>query len=690
MAARRMLHLGVLYALAVAQPLFSVLGKNAEFFVSRDATPGDIVLFALAAALVPPLVAGLIEAAVTRASERAGAVLQLVLIAVLCSLLAAQIVKKVGDPGTAPFIVIAVLAGAAGAALYARVETLRKVMTWFAPLPLLVLALFLLTGNVQTLVFPANAAAADVQAGRTPVVMVVFDEFTGTSLLDAHNRIDATMFPNFARLVRDGGVYYRNYTAAADETTRVVAALLTGDRWHEHTLPVAAAYPNNLFTLLGSSDRLVVSEEASALCPQSLCHEAREHGSRSTREHSLIADGALVFLHRIAPDELEERLTPVDQTLGPFTDVNIGRARVLHELGGGGRPARFEQWLHRIDGRDRTLYFKHVLLPHVPWQYLPDGRLYSGPQDAIPGIAGAKSFDDPWLLTQAYQRHLLQLEFTDRLLGRLIDRLRATHLYGRALVVVTADNGESFLHVGHDRHIADEVTFTDIADTPLIVKRPGRRHGGYDDRHVTTFDVLPTIAAAVGTHVPWRTEGRSIFGAVPPTGVVVAREQLSKGPVFSLSLDAYRRLRAEALRRKVTLFGSDDGGAGTWRVGPARDLLGRRLTTLDVHRSSRIRGSFAAGVAEDLADVDLRSGFLPVNVAGRLTGVGVRRGLPLALALNGRIAAVGRSAMLDDDPHVYFSFLAPPSRFRAGANRAEVFVVSGSEKHRRLDSVVAS
>jgi hypothetical protein len=190
--------------------------------------------------------------------------------------------------------------------------------------------------------------------------------------------------------------------------------------------------------------------------------------------------------------------------------------------------------------------------------------------------------------------------------------------------------------------------------------------------------------------VPWRTEGRSIFAPVPPTRVVVAREQLSKGPVFSLPLAAYRRLRAEALRRKVTLFGSDDGGAGIWRVGPARDLLGKRVAARDVHRSTRIQGSFAGGVGEHLAHVDLRSGFLPVNVAGELTGAGVRRGLPLALALNGRIAAVGWSAMLENDPHVYFSFLAPPSSFRSGANKAVVLLVSGRAKHRRLDSVVAN
>ncbi len=41
---------------ALAQPLFDILGKNAEFFAVRGSTPGDIVLFALAVTFVPALV----------------------------------------------------------------------------------------------------------------------------------------------------------------------------------------------------------------------------------------------------------------------------------------------------------------------------------------------------------------------------------------------------------------------------------------------------------------------------------------------------------------------------------------------------------------------------------------------------------------------------------------------------------
>jgi hypothetical protein len=682
-SAARLLHLGVLYSLAVAEPLLDVLGRNADFFTSRQSTGGDVVVFALIAALAPPLAAGLLVLAVARVSERAAAPLQLLLVGLLVALIAAQAVKHDADPPAAAAIAVAAAAGIAGAALYARVAALRSVLTWFSPLPLAVLALFVFHAPAHELIFSTNPAAADVPtASDTPVVMVVFDEFTGTSLLDAHNRIDPVLFPTFAGLVRGGGVYYRNYTAVTDETTRGLSALLTGNLWREHVLPIASAYPHNLFTLLGGSYRLVVGEETSELCPANLCREAR--GSAAARQRSLLSDAGLVYLHRVAPRGLERRLTPVNETLGPFGDAHTGAQTVLGELGGGARPARFEQWVAQIDGRPKTLYFKHVLLPHVPWQYLPDGRVYRQSADYVPALNSPESFGDPWLLIQAYQRHLLQAGFADRLLGRLVARLKQTGLYDRALIVVTADNGESFLHAGHDPHVADPETFTDIADTPLLVKLPGSRTGGYDDRHVRTVDILPTIADVLGVRLPWPVAGRSILHGSGPARVYVHREQLKKGPTYSISLAGYVRARAAALARKVALFGSDGGKPGIFGPGPDASLIGRPLAALPVAAAGALHGSFTPAVRDLLARVDLGSGFVPAELTGTVSGPGARRGLPVALALDGTVAAGGWTAAAAGSDQVYFTFMAPPAAFRSGSNRAEVLLVHGRRGALRL------
>src|SRR4249920_3741042 len=68
---------------ALAQPLFDILGKNAEFFAVRGSTPGDIVLFALAVTFVPALVFLAAELVVGAVSSVAGYVLHLVFLGFL-------------------------------------------------------------------------------------------------------------------------------------------------------------------------------------------------------------------------------------------------------------------------------------------------------------------------------------------------------------------------------------------------------------------------------------------------------------------------------------------------------------------------------------------------------------------------------------------------------------------------------
>jgi hypothetical protein len=664
----RGLHLGVLYALAVSQPLLNLLGNNADFFTSRQLSSGKVLWFALIVGIGVPLALYAIDTVAGLVSERVGWTIHLVLVFGLALLLAAQIARKVFEPSVLAIALAAVLAGIL-TAVYARSEQLRSIVSLFSPLPLLVLALFLFNTPAHKIVFPPSTAAASVTVnGQVPVVFVAFDEFTGTSLLGPDNKVDAKLFPNFAALTKDG-TYYRNYTAAADETTRVMAGLMTGDMWHEHALPIAADYPRNLFTLFGKHYRMKVGEEATDLCPINICHQTGASTS------SVLNDARLVYLHQIYPHPLEKKLTPVNETLGKFSDGDDndrphGKSRILSELGGGGRPARFDQWLQTIDGKvDRTLYFKHVLLPHVPWQYLPSGQSYRRhAQEYIPGINGPPSFGDNWLLQQGYQRHVMQVGLVDTMIGQLVARLKQVGVYDKALIVITADNGESFLHPNHDRHVADAVTFTDIASTPLLIKLPNSDKGGYDDRHVRTFDIVPTVADAAGLEMPWKVDGHSVLEHGDSSPVAVYREQGMKGRVFRTSLANYERARRAALRRKSQLFSH-----GLYGIGPRPDLIGKPVDSL-AGTLVPAQATLNSELSEALETVDTKSSFIPANLAGRISGL--PRGIPLALALNGKVAAVGWTAQLKGDKAVYFSFFAPPEAFQDGRNSARVYRIA--------------
>lgn len=69
---------------------------------------------------------------------------------------------------------------------------------------------------------------------------------------------------------------------------------------------------------------------------------------------------------------------------------------------------------------------------------------------------------------------------------------------------------------------------------------------------------------------------------------------------------------------------------------------------------------------------------MPSNITGRLTGEGARPGLPLAVALNGRIAATGWSAQLKGSDSIIASFMVAPGLLRDGRNDARVYLIDGT------------
>jgi Sulfatase len=681
------LHLGALWALAVAEPLFDLIRKNPDFLASRGMSGLDIVLFAVVTMLVPPLLLLALEALAGLAGRRIREGLHLVFVAVLTGLIAIQVLKKLGPSDSVLLIGLAATIGIGLAALYRRAAGFRSFVTALSPAPLVFLVLFLFFSPVNDLVLASgDVAPSNVHiSGSVPVVMVVFDEVATVALEDARERIDPVLYPNLASLAHDG-TWFRYATAPTDETTTATPALLTGSLPKRHRPPILSKYPHNVFTLLGGSYNIIASQEASDLCPRKVCREPTR-GNLAERERSLASDAGLVYLHVIAPPSLEHKLASVSDTLGGFAGDNgrtrpasplekhTGRVPVLHELAGG-RPQRFESLVQTIERRPlKTFYFKHSLLPHGPFQYLPSGRRYNvRPHEPIPGLQSEPSWGSDFLLIQAYRRHLLQLEFADRLLGTAIRRLKEKGLYDRALIVVTADNGESYLHHGNG-HEASPENVEDIAATPLIIKAPGQRRGRIDDRHVRTIDVLPTIADLLHIRLPWPVQGTSLWrrGAhIPQTVEVLQRS----GRKLTLSLPEFKRRMRASLDRKLRLFGPGEGKPpGIYGAGPARALLGRSVGSVR-------RGSVKATIFEPGAfrSVDLRSGFVPAFVTGRVSGRGTPGQRDIAVAVNGRIRATARTFELRGSHTENFSALVPDSSYHDGPNEVEILSVGPGER----------
>jgi hypothetical protein len=692
-------HLATLSAFAVAQPLLDLLGESPDFFAVRGSSRWDIVLFALAVVLLPPAALVTAEAIAGLVSWPLQRLLHLVLVAALAGVVAVQVLKRSADlTSTALLVGLAALFGAVVALLYWRLPQARAFLTVLSPAPVLFLAYFLFVSPVAelTLARDPDVALADVGA-RAPVVLVVFDELPISSLLDESGEIDAVRYPNFAELAA-GSTWFRNTSTDRYSTTEAVPALLTGERPTPGKPPVFASHPRNLFTLLGGDYRMNVVETYTRLCPEVVCADSPTGDVEEPA--SLYSDVGIVYLHLLSPPRVEETLPPITRQWMNFGREENDLGRLLDEALTEPRKRRprtpdtyhathtrlYEQFVASIEPTvEPSLNFAHVFFPHQPWWHFPSGNQSSIGESPAPGLDGSR---DRWkgrfLTLQAYQRHLLQVGFVDRLVGDLLDRLRKTDMYDRSLVVVTADHGISF-RPGQTHRGASEVNLQDIAFVPLFVKRPGQEEGDVIDRHVETIDVVPTIADALGIAMPWRIDGRTALRGSGRRSVQLRTppREAADGEIIAPFASLVRK-QEDSIARRAALFGTGEW-ARLFAVEPHSELLGRPVRTVGVIGSS-------ADVAEIddqatrrlLASMQAGLPFVPSPLLGHVSGAGAHPGRALAVAVNDRIAAVAETYRASGE--VQFSALPPESAF-GDRNVVRFFWVDGPPGAARLTSL---
>jgi hypothetical protein len=522
--------------------------------------------------------------------------------------------------------------------------------------------------------------------------VILFDEFAGFTLNGPDGHVNAARYPSFARLARDS-TWYRNATTVADYTERAVPALLTGDRPDKAALPIASDHPESLFTLLGGSYDLDVTEPVTDICPARLCPEEDEaRPSQAKRLDDLTSDLSLVSLHLLLPRPLRNELAPIDRSFGDFraTEPAPG-ARPSAPASGAANFAAlaavidrmriFDAFEKRIGDTPQqgSLVFFHIQLPHNPYHYLPSGQRYPETIERMPGIdtegqpAGGGWRNDPGLTRQGLQRYLLQIGDTDRLLGRLIDRMKASGLYDKALLVVAADHGAGFLE-GHPHRAADPINLPSIASIPLFVKSPGQHRGEINEENVSVVDVLPTIADRLGVKLPWSTDGRP---AKRDSGGGSIRLQPHYGDAdLTMPFAEYLRRRDKLVGWMLGAFGTSPGGI--YEPGPDADLAGREVAGLGAADAPGARFELDGG--GQFEDVRPNGAIVPTFVTGELSGVSPRA--RLAVAVDGRVAAP--AVQWRDGDVTRVSALVPPSAYARGTNSVGLVAISGSGSSRRF------
>jgi hypothetical protein len=531
----------------------------------------------------------------------------------------------------------------------------------------------------------------DIKA-ETPVLLVVFDELPVTSLLETPSAIDAVRFPHFAALARDA-TWFRNATTVHSQTTGAVPAILTGkfpllninNNPHEPTpcanhppLYTYPEYSKNLFTYMGASYKIHKVEHITRLCPRQLC-PTQEGAPLKVLKQLLYLYTIQKFSYQILPLDVYTRI------LYPVRDLISN-----------GRPAKkqstnqFQRLVQQISsGSPKSFYYLHSEFPHGPWQFYPSGKQYADFRylptlygSCLKGNQNDQFCSTHWRYETLYRKHLLQVAYSDNLLGQLIDKLKAEGLYERALIIVTADHGISFRQNDMLR-LVTPTNAADILSVPLFIKKPYQRHPVQIDRLVRTIDIFPTIADILGTPIPWEIDGVSVFNSVDRTN----RELSICSPRYQLLFpNQILQKKFDTLTRKLSLFGSGrEKPNGLFAFGPYQQLVGRSPQSFQVEAIPHLRVRLdQPGLFKN---VDLHYQVLPFQVEGFVDFIPTAAPKPnvyLALAIDNRIVTVTSVFQPYGLNQYRFATLIPENALKSGNNKISLFEVLSVNTLRRV------
>jgi len=179
----------------------------------------------------------------------------------------------------------------------------------------------------------------------------------------------------------------------------------------------------------------------------------------------------------------------------------------------------------------------HLFPPHNPYAApSPFGGLF----DSSPQYRTRFDSSPPWPFytagdknssSQYVGRYDEAIAYVDHHTGSFLDWLKQRRLYQNALIVISADHGESFSH-GYSGH-GGPMLHDDVIHVPLLIKEPGQTVGKRLNTLSEQIDLMPTILDLAGVPIKGHVEGRSLKP--------VLRGQNLDGPVFAMNFEQSNR-----------------------------------------------------------------------------------------------------------------------------------------------------
>ena len=220
---------------------------------------------------------------------------------------------------------------------------------------------------------------------------------------------------------------------------------------------------------------------------------------------------------------LNQGFDTYDSDLPPASgERSIGQV----QRGGEATLSAAEKWLNARDRKKPFFLLLHVYEPHKP--YTPPSRFAT------------------------YEPYDGEIAYTDEIVGRLFDRLRALDLYDRSTIILLADHGEGLGDHGEQEH--GLFLYNATTQVPLIVKLPGQDRARRVASPVQHIDIVPTILDLAGAPPRPGLQGRSLrkllegTGTISDTGIyseaLYSRYHFGWSELYGLTDARYRLIRA--------------------------------------------------------------------------------------------------------------------------------------------------
>jgi hypothetical protein len=674
---RRLAVITGLSAIAFAAPLLDIYGQNPEVFVANRTSSGEIFSFGLGVALLIPAISLAVMAVSRAIGGRAPDIAYGCLVVLLAIASGFVVSRQVVADNMMAALFLAL--GVAGFVIW-LVMSIDVVFVIAALAVPVVTFMFLATSATARLIWEEPEAGTDGVSVGNPahVVMIQLDEMPLASIMDTDGTINDALFPSFARLAEEG-TWYRNALSDSIATTQSVPAILTGMRGGQGLSPSHVDHPNNLFTLLGDVYDMHVIEWVAELCPEETCPDYA--GRAPARFSSLIKDVGVVYGHLTLPGDVREGLPSIDNAWKGFLGQEDAPSGGDVEVDGlplppGEKRQDWVDWVQRLingidSGTAPTLSYAHLRAPHVPWATNPSGTHYERPEEytEVSGVEGDGRWGpDPEPALLGLQRHLFQVGFLDRMLGRMFDHLDRTGTWDDTLVVVVADHGASFVP-GEHRRWPYEDNRDDLYRVPLFVKYPGQTSGKLVDLPSFGIDLLPTIVDALDIDAEWEFDGVSLLE--------LATERPHE-PVYWCCNREGAATELEVLFSQVARnhqwIPDQTSWVGVAGVGGHGGLVGRPTTEIDITTDESFRWSLDLG--SSLEDVERSSGMVQTLVTGRIEADRLPASNELLIVLNDVVAGVAHLAR-DSATGGAITGIVAEQLVEDGANDVSILVSAG-------------